>query len=357
MPYLYFVLWVQILSPFSQMHRSMPPAPAIPGSLPPPPAGMTDCTGHRHVPWNFSSTSSPTRASQPRTYKIWTKQPLWQCHIEDTYCSAYTKKTKSLYRPISTTEPHLDAPVISKQAEHPKSYRPRMLPQFPPPCSPAAYLHLCWAPLTHCLHTQAAHYFHGEPKPAAALHLQTHALLNPPWLKLIVRWQGTTPMRSWAQQVSSYLPPLPHSSAASSGLKAVKSRFFWGPGHQPPSNQETFSPSHTVSPCPIRRDLCHENNPPADLTFSLPAYESLLTLSGSSLIWLLFGEWPVPPHWFPTASTTALLQSAATRLAALQIKRLSITPALWDTKQFRQSWLMPCMHRCSSNYVASTKTD
>lgn len=166
MLYLYFLLWVQILSPFPQTRRSTPPAPGTPGSFPPQPAGMPGCTGHSHAPWNSSSASGPTRASQPRTEKIWTKQPLSsKCHIKDTVvlCSfnwiivtctllspgnscrqsgnklfCLCKQTKSLYRPIPAREPHLDASVISKQAEHPKGYGPHMLSPFPTPCSPSS---------------------------------------------------------------------------------------------------------------------------------------------------------------------------------------------------------------------------
>lgn len=68
-----------------QCHQPQPPLAVSHFSQPP--AGMTGCTGHRRAPWNFSSTSSPTRASQPRTYEIWTKQPL--CHIEDAVLCSF----------------------------------------------------------------------------------------------------------------------------------------------------------------------------------------------------------------------------------------------------------------------------
>lgn len=76
MLYQYFLLLVKIPSSF-------PSASATPGSCPPQPAEMTGCITHRNAPWNFSSTSSPTRASQHKIYKIWTKQPLSsKCHTE-----------------------------------------------------------------------------------------------------------------------------------------------------------------------------------------------------------------------------------------------------------------------------------
>jgi len=118
-------------------HQPQPPR-QLPTSASPQAAGATGCTGHRHIPWNSSSTSGPARAPQPRTHKMWTKQPLSsKCHIEDTVlCSfnwmilAHTllspgnscgpsgnkllclcKPTKSPSRQTPAREPHLDAAV------------------------------------------------------------------------------------------------------------------------------------------------------------------------------------------------------------------------------------------------------
>lgn len=198
-------------------------------------------------------------------------------------------------------------------------------PHFLPLALPAAYLHLCWAPHTRCLHTQAAYYFCKELKPAAALHLQTYTLLNPPRLKLIIGWEDTTPMRSEPSKctptclrfLTPLQPPLGLSLQSPASSEAQASSLHQTRKPPPPS------PTPPV-PAWFRSDLCPKNSPSAYLTFSPPAYECLLTLSGSFLIWLLSGEWPVPSHWFPTASATALLQSVATRLAALEVKRLSI---------------------------------
>lgn len=116
------------------------------------------------------------------------------------------KQTKSLHRPIPARKSPPDAP---KQAEYPKRCGTYMLPNLLSlPCSS-----LCISAglliHTHCLHTQAALYFHRELKSAAAPYLQRHTL------KLSIAQAYHTAARDSTHEILSPAYTLQPASASS----------------------------------------------------------------------------------------------------------------------------------------------
>lgn len=156
--------------------------------------------------------------------------------------------------------------------------------------------------LTHTLspYTSCPLFLQGTEASSCPAPPDTHTLK--PATAQAYRTVGRHNTHEILSPACSYLPPLPHSSAASSGLRLpspASSEVQASSLHQtrkpPPPTATLPVPDH------IRSDLCHENSPSAELTFFPPAYESPLTLPGSSFDLTSVWKAASPPTLVPNS--------------------------------------------------------
>lgn len=192
--------------PFPSDTRVKATSPDIPGSFPPHPAGMTSCTCRLELFLCFWSHKGITTHGTESF-----EQPLpSKCYIEDTVLHSfnYSNMYSSLPRKQLRTVMEKKLLCLCKPTKSPYGNIPSRYPGCSCPLQ-AGRASQGVQSLTCCPHSLllalqqlvciSAEFLTNTLPPAAAWHLQTNPLLNPPWLKLIPEWHSTTPTRSWDQ--------------------------------------------------------------------------------------------------------------------------------------------------------------